>query len=128
MKRYAVLPALLALLVFLNAGRTGMAYLAHPASWRQVSDDGQYVLVMVSPLPVDEDAGHDLFDGNEIRRIRARHSQSGLYHNDDSTTPLWTIEYFSRPNEIHIAPDGEHLIVGADDWFVACFYAKGSRR
>jgi hypothetical protein len=127
MKRYAKLPTLLAFLVVLAAGRVAMAALAHPASWKQVSDDGQYVLVMVSPLSVDQDAGHHLADGNEIRQIRAKFSQSGLYQNDGSTTPIWTIEYFSRPHELHIAPDGEHLIVGADDWFVACFFAKGKK-
>ena len=104
-----------------------MAYLAHPASWRQKSEDQRYILVMVSPLPVDEDAGHPSYDGNEIRQIRAKYSKSGLYRNDGSTKPLWTIQYFSRPRqaEVYIAPDGEHLIFGADEWFVGWFFARG---
>jgi hypothetical protein len=57
MKRYAKSPTLLAFLVFLAAGRVAMAGLPHPASWKQVSNNGQYVLVMVSPLSVDQDAG-----------------------------------------------------------------------
>ena len=127
MKRYAKSPTLLAFLVFLAAGQVAMAELPHPASWKQVSNNGQYVLVMVSPLSIDQDAGHPIADENEIRQIRAKYAQSGLYQNDGSTTPLWTIEYFSRPHKLHIAPDGEHLIVGADDWFVASFFAKGNR-
>jgi hypothetical protein len=61
----------IAFLIVLSAGRIAVAYLPHPASWKQVSRDGQYVLVMVSPLPLDQDAGNAVGDGTEIRQIRA---------------------------------------------------------
>jgi hypothetical protein len=105
-----------------------LAALAHPSSWKQVSDDGRYVLVMVSPLPVDEDA-RDPFD-HEIRSIRATYAQSGLYHNDGTNTPLWTIRYWIWTQEVFIAPDGERLVIASDDWFhsydhVVSFFSNG---
>jgi hypothetical protein len=121
-----MLRKVLVILVCLSSGRVAIAGLAHPASWTQVSDDGRYLLVMVSPLSIDQDAGSGPLEDKQVRPIRAKYLQSGLYRNDGSTTPLWTIDYFSR-HEVHIAPDGEHLVVAADDQFVGNFYAKGKR-
>ena len=109
------------------AASTASAMLFHPASHRHVSDDGRYVLVFVSPLPVEEDAGHSAFDANEIRSIRARYASSGLYRNDGSTTPLWTIPYHDPGVDVYIAPDGKHVV--AEDWNTPrqlTFYASGT--
>jgi hypothetical protein len=86
---------------------------------------------MVSPLPVAEDAAYRSPDQNavqEVHHIRATYSQSGLYRNNGSTAPLWTIRYFSRPREglVHIGPDGNHLIFGAEDTFVGWFFQRGT--
>ena len=113
------------------APAVAMAGLAHPASWKQVSEDDQYVLVMVSPLPLDEDAGHEAFDAREIRNIRETYSQSGLFPNDGTTTPLWTLPYHNWTHEVFIGPDGQHLIIADDDWFqshghVVTFYSNGN--
>jgi hypothetical protein len=129
-KRLTLISTLIAIVVVENTGRIAMACLPHPASWRQVSEDGRSVLVMVSPLPIAEDAGHPAFDKNaisEIHSIRSKYSECGLYRNDGSTTPLWNIQYFSRPREgqVYIAPDGEHLVFGAEDFFVGWFFTKG---
>jgi hypothetical protein len=120
--------AVLVFFVAVTVGQSAMAYLPHPASWKQESEDRRYVLVMVSPLPVEGDAGHPSFDGNEIRKIRAKYTQSGLYRNDGSTSPLWTIEYFSRAPKVYIAPDEKHIIIAAySDTFAGGFYANGNR-
>lgn len=112
--------------------RVAAAVLPHPASWKAVSSDGRYVLVMVSPLPVKQDAGHSAFDQSEILQIRSKYTQSGLYRNDGSTEPLWTIEYRGSMDSVHIAPDGKHVILGDKDWLpswghVVSFYANGKR-
>ena len=127
MNRLSLVRMLLVVLVIAATGPVAMVRLPHPASWRQTSRDGRYVLVMVSPLPVGADAASwfDKEQVGEIRRIRAVYSQCGLYRNDGTTTPLWNIEYFSRPQQVYIAPDGKHLIVGAEDLFVGSFFADG---
>ena len=109
-----------------------MAGLAHPASWKQTSEDDRFVLVMVSPLSVDEDARPGAFDGGEIRKIRATYTQSGLYHKGDTAHPVWTVPYHNRTHEVFIAPDGQHLIIADDDWFrshghVVTFYSNGTK-
>lgn len=122
--RTVIVMALCALPTAAHAG------LVHPASWRQVSDDNQFVLVMVSPLPVDEDAGHPAYDNDEIRDIRAKYTESGLYRNDGSATPLWKIAYHNWTHQAFLDKSGKHLVIADDDWFdsyghVATFYAGG---
>jgi hypothetical protein len=49
------------------------------------------------------------YDGGEkAKRIRAKYSKSGMYLNDGSTTPLWTVDWYS--DFVRIASDGIHLI------------------
>lgn len=110
--------------------RPAYAGLAHPGSWKQESADGRFVLVMVSPLPLEEDARPGDRHTAEVQAIRAKYRQSGLYRNDGSTKPLWTIQYWDR-SEAYIASDGLHLVV-ADDWYdrrtlhVVTFYRSGT--
>lgn len=119
------------LLVASLASAESLAWLPHLGSWRQVSEDGQLVLVMVSPLPVEEDAGHQYFDAEEIRSIRAAYSQSGLYPNNGDTTPLWTMSYLDWTHEVFLSPGGKHLVVADDPWevsgHVATFYSSGAQ-
>lgn len=103
-------------------------------SWRQVSDDGRYVLVMVSPLSVDEDLEHDGVDADEIRSIRATYFQSGLYLNDATTTLVWTVPYHDTTHQAFIGPQGQYLVLAHEDWYgwsghfghVATFYSSGT--
>ncbi len=130
MLRICFLPTL-AFFVAVFSGQAVHAGLAHPASWRKTSADGNYVLVMVSPLPVAEDAGHQAFDGDEIRAIRARYSQSGLYRNDLSNSPLWTVPYYTNDYDPHIGADGKHLVFASTNWrqshgTIAIFYENGN--
>jgi hypothetical protein len=80
-----------------------------PYSYRQVSPDGQYVLVMVAPVSSEEDPegwNEDLAD--DIREIRRLYTRSGLYRNDGSAEPLWTVDWYAH--RVDIASDGVHLV------------------
>ncbi len=131
MRQLTLIPTVLVFLVLGSTGRA-MAYLSAPVSWRQVSDDGQYVLVMVRTCPSARTPNTGTLTRTGSKRSAAsasRYSESGLYRNDGSTTPLWNIQYFSRPQrgDVYIAPDGEHLIFGADGFFAGWFFAHGRR-
>lgn len=127
-----MLSLFIATLLALAMPTAAMAFLAHPASWRQTSDDGRYVLVMVSPLPVDEDADHSAFDAQEIRSIRATYAQSGLYPNDGTATPLWTMPYHDWTHKAFLDANANNLVLAHDNWqdsygHVVSFYSKGNR-
>jgi hypothetical protein len=40
--------------------------------------------------------------------IRSKYSQSGLYRNDDSTAPLWTVDWYAF--SVEVSSDGHHLV------------------
>jgi hypothetical protein len=44
----------------------------------------------------------------EIRAIRQTYAQSGLYRNDGSSTPLWTVNWYAY--DVDVASDGIHLV------------------
>src|SRR5579863_9000098 len=65
-------------------------------TYKKVSPNGEFVFVMISPLPLDSDAGSFMEKvALEIRHIRQVYSQSGLYRNDGSTTPLWIVDWYA---------------------------------
>ena len=67
---------------------------------------------MIAPISLEEDVGHwDFWKGNQILEIRKRYDRSGLYLNDDSVEPRWTVAWYSKGAEF--ASDGVHL-TGAD--------------
>ena len=76
-----------------------------PRSYARTSPDGRYVFVMLSPR---EAAGGTSPDAVESPALRARYAQSGLYPNDGSTTPLWTVDWYSR--WVRPLSDGVHLV------------------
>lgn len=122
-------------LLFVLQDDCAFAGLSAPThTWTLASPDGKHLLVIISELPIDEDAGSGgpgKPDPEFVRNIRARYSQSGLYLNDGSTEPLWVMrERWSQRNEFHIAPDGQHLVVAGGEYcfftdFFARFYRNG---
>src|SRR6266849_3157524 len=69
---------------------------AEPWSYRVVCPNGKFVFVMIATAFANErpeDWGEDR--AKEIREIRARYTQSGLYRNDGSNDPLWTVDWYS---------------------------------
>jgi hypothetical protein len=74
-----------------------------PISYKRVSPGGGYVFVMM---------GDPRFDswGNDpvARQLRQTYSASGLYRNDGSTEPLWTVDWYAH--KVDVASDGVHLV------------------
>jgi hypothetical protein len=72
-----------------------------PFTYTKLSPDERYLFVMISPNPPEEDRG-------PWRSIREKYSQSGLYRNDGSTTPIWTVHWYG----FEAAPlsDSVHLV------------------
>jgi hypothetical protein len=122
----------LLLLLGVDCALAGLAAPTH--TWTLASPDGEYLLVMISRLSIDEDAGSGgpgKPDPNYIRSIRAKYQQSGLYLNDGSTEPLWILPgSYGRSHDFHIAPDGQYLVIAggencfSTDYF-AMFYRNG---
>ena len=85
-----------------------------PYTYTRLSPNGQYLFVMLAPGT--ESAG-------EIP-----YTVSGLYFNDTSTTPLWTVDWWA--NSVDVLSDGVHLVRW--DWWASdtsdealAFFANG---
>jgi hypothetical protein len=91
---------------------------ARPHDFKRVTENKEYVFVMLAPLGRSN-------DGSEIRRV---YKQSGLYKNDGSTTPRWTVDWYAF--EVFPSSDGEHLIrmgpwAGSTDQLALSFHRNG---
>jgi hypothetical protein len=83
--------------------------LAPPTSYKRVTPGEKFVFVMVSWIPVEDEVGR----WNEetaagIREVRRTYTRSGMYRNDGSTDPLWTVDWYAYG--VDLTPDGVHLI------------------
>ncbi len=109
MNRQVVLAAFLLLVASVSPARA--------SSWRQISDDGRFVLVMIYPAPLKQDIEYcSPAEAEEVREIRDTYAKSGLYPNDGSTKPLWTVPYHWRGHDIHLSEDGKYLVVFIPYW------------
>ena len=80
-----------------------------PSSYQQVVPNEKYVFVMIAPVTVEEDVRfwkEEMVAG--IREIRSRYTRSGLYRNDGSVEPIWTVDWYS--SRVQPMFDGIHLI------------------
>src|SRR5262245_22152645 len=80
-----------------------------PRSYKEVAPGGKYVFVMIAPGTVED----DVRPWNEetaarIREVRSVYSRSGMYRNDGSAEPIWTVDWYTHG--VHLTPDGVHLI------------------
>jgi hypothetical protein len=83
--------------------------IASPSTHETVSGNQQFVFVMVPPISLDDELKTWNEDfGAKIRKIRAVHGISGLYRNDGTPVPLWTVDWYAYAVEIY--SDGVHLI------------------
>jgi hypothetical protein len=76
-----------------------------------VSPNGQYVFVMIAPLAPERDADAKWWKADvitEIKRIRETYKVSGLYRNDGSREPLWTVDWYA--SYVEVVSDGVHLV------------------
>jgi hypothetical protein len=105
MKRLVLLFAILA--AFLPGLAVGRDKMIGPHSYKQVTSDGKFVFVMLYSRDVD----HPEFSkekNDSIRDIRAKYKNSGMYKNDGSDKPLWTVDWYGR--EVLVPSDGVHLV------------------
>ena len=72
--------------------------------YRYVTKGEQYIFIMLAP-PQDEKGPKD--EEREDPEIRKIYHESGLYRNDGSTTPLWTVDWYSTL--VHVSSDGKYL-------------------
>jgi hypothetical protein len=100
-----------------------------PYSYVKPTPDGKHLFVMISPRSPEDDASAWIEStGQEIRRIRNAFKQSGLYLNDGSATPIWTVNWYAYD----VAPlsDGVHLVrpgpwASSSDSEAVAFFANG---
>ncbi|HJZ56195.1 MAG TPA: hypothetical protein VKE74_14610 [Gemmataceae bacterium] len=80
-----------------------------PTTYTKASADGQYIFVMISPNEVDAEL--KLYNdeaAKKVRAIRAMYTRSGLYKNDGSKEPLWTVDWYAAG--VLVPSDGVHLV------------------
>ncbi|CAN5633409.1 hypothetical protein BH09PLA1_BH09PLA1_06490 [soil metagenome] len=99
--------AAVALCAFASAARADSP--APPFSYTKPSPDGRFLFVMLPRATLDD----EMRRWNEettakLRAIRQTYTQSGLYRNDGSSTPLWTVDWYSY--DVDVASDGIHLV------------------
>jgi hypothetical protein len=82
---------------------------AMPRSYVSPSANNKFLFVMIASIEIQQD-GLDYGDEGkkEAQRIRAKYPSSGMYLNDGSTNPLWTVDWYS--NSVMVASDGNHII------------------
>lgn len=132
MNKSRIFVLLIVWLSFVGTPTIANAALPSLESWTHVSSDGQFILVMVSPQSFAEEV--EFSDDNvEVKRIRGTYEQSGLYRNDGSTSPIWTIPFMDVTHEVFLGPQGKYLMLahdGGSDWsghlgHYVTFYSDG---
>jgi hypothetical protein len=115
-------------------------YVPPPYSYKVFSADRQFVFVMLANSPVETDASsadaearisHADTSADEVRALRGVYRKSGMYRNDGSEDPLWTVNWFAHPHwtELFVASDGDHLVrmslyAGEPDGEALAFFDK----
>jgi hypothetical protein len=91
---------------------------ARPRDYATETANGEYVFVMLAPA----NAG-----AGEQSELRQRYRASGLYRNDGSSSPNWTVDWYA---ETIPSSDGIHLIrwgpwAESVDQIAVAFYERG---
>src|ERR1043166_3681948 len=82
---------------------------ARPYSYTSSSEDGRFTFVLISPLSREVEASQWNEGFKErIRQVREKYPASGMYRNDGSTQPLWTVNWYAW--HVDVASDGAHVI------------------
>lgn len=79
-----------------------------PFSYTKPSPDGRFLFVMIAPEWGDGANVWNKKKAAEIRAVRDTYPRSGLYRNDGSITPLWTVDWYA--GDVEVASDGVHLV------------------
>jgi hypothetical protein len=99
-----------------------------PFDYAIFTEDKNYIFIMLAPprggIPVEKmpregppyyitviyDSDESFGNGKEQERdsLRIKYPCSGLYKNDGSNKPIWTVDWYTFL--VYLFPDGEHLI------------------
>ena len=79
-----------------------------PHSYTTFSASGRYVFVMLAPEAKYDDNVQPESDRVEAVRVRSKYPKSGLYLDDNATTPLWTVDWYAH--QVFLPSDGIHLV------------------
>lgn len=127
-QRILLLASLLISAGLLFAGTASADSPVEPYDYTLVTENGQYIFVMLSHNASGgyNQTGFTWPDAD----ISGKYSEAGLYKNDGSTTPLWTIDWYSF--DIELSSDGQHLVQygpwagsNAYDELAVAFYEEG---
>ena len=80
-----------------------------PRTYSVPSTNNKFVFVMIAPIEIERDGISYGDQGKKAaKKIRNKYPKSGMYLNDGSTEPLWTVDWYSQ--EVLVPADGVHLI------------------
>jgi len=73
--------------------------------------DGKHMLVMLSSVPISEDAGNacTLPNGQKVK-LRTQFTCSGLYEIGTPATPIWTVTWYEEEGYVHLSDDGRYAV------------------
>lgn len=75
-----------------------------PTTFSTPSPNGQFLFVMIAP----RSATHETEKAQHQKDLLAKYPTSGLYRNDGSTSPIYTVDWYSY--RVWPADDGVHLV------------------
>ncbi|MBP3956253.1 hypothetical protein J8F10_13265 [Gemmata sp. G18] len=79
-----------------------------PVSYKVTVPGGEFVFVMLAPAGERGNGWLNEAQAAEVREIRRVYAVSGLYYNDGTVKPLWTVDWYAR--EVAVARDGVHMV------------------
>ncbi|HKZ55002.1 MAG TPA: hypothetical protein VJ123_05955 [Anaerolineales bacterium] len=68
-----------------------------PYDYTQLAPGGRFVFVMLTPE-----------EERQVPSIRSQYPEAGMYRNDGSATPLWTVDWYSF--KVDLTSDGVYLV------------------
>jgi len=101
-----VLLSLLCICAFASDGNA--SYPAPRWSFKKLTPNGKYIFIMIGEA--ERSAIGGFLEPSEAMEIRLKYPQCGLYPNDDSIVPLWTIEGMWYSHDLQLTSDGVHMI------------------
>lgn len=105
MRWFVLLSLLFVTLIFPSFARADSPIPPH--DYTEITGGGKYIFVMLTrdkPSSASNQSG----TRNQDETIRKTYTESGLYLNDGSTTPLWTIDWYAL--EVEVSSDGHSLV------------------
>jgi hypothetical protein len=92
----------------------------YPVTYSTPSPNGQFLFVLLAPPSGDPALDPDNTD--HAKQLRTTYPASGMYRNDGSTAPLWTVEWYDYA--VFPADDGVHLVREHGSARLATFIGK----